>query len=86
MIVDEKMEMLRRNNMMLIWLSMCSMKCNIMLILLKICHDCSTLYHNQDHVQDNNDGSLPKHMDLIRDPVSSMHFLQGNQWSCAKLA
>ena len=46
---------------------MCSMKCNIMLILLKICHDYSTLYDNQDDIQDNNDVS-PEHMDLIRDP------------------
>ena len=56
-----------------------------MLILLKICHDYSTLYDNQDDIQDNNDVS-PEHMDLIRDPVSSMHFLQGDQWSCAKPA
>ena len=36
--------------------AMCSMKRNIMLILLKIGHDWSPLYHNQDDVQGNNDG------------------------------
>ena len=40
-------------------LPMCSMKRNIMLILLKIGHDCSPLYHNQDDVQGNNDGYPP---------------------------
>ena len=36
MIIDSKREML-------VSLPMCSMKCNITLISLKICHDCSTL-------------------------------------------